>query len=509
MKKLIAILLSCLFILSGLSALAETDTHYTYTATYVNRNATEEDDFYHAICDRFNIDIEPIGLAWASIPEINSVMITGGTMYDIMMIPNNYGLVRSYAEQGLLKALPDGWRETYPNIARAFEKGGVGDLFDLDGQTYAIPNINQMNFTEGGYCLSVTNAYYRADWAKELGFDFGASVTLSEFTEYLKACIENDMAGNGQTIGLSTPYVEEIINLYKNINQLGEFAMGSEGKYIWGPQAEGTVEGIKAVKQLYQDGLIDPDFFTLDVFAGQNKFASGLSAATYCTIGASNLTLIVANATEAGIQDAKEKFRPIVVTDDEGAYHVSEVANFNWCHVFSPEMDDEKFARWLSVYDFMFTEEYELMRNLGLEGVDWDKQDDGSYVSYLSDEYDTIKAKYPSMWYFIDQCVFSTDFENINPAYDADILAANYAVQEERMKLTAEKGYTHIDPNILFLNTEAYSNYSVDIASEVARIIVDDSISIDDVEAEWEGFIKANAGIWQPVVDDLNKLLEG
>ena len=47
-------------------------------------------------------------------------------------------------------------------------------------------------------------------------------------------------------------------------------------------------------------------------------------------------------------------------------------------------------------------------------------------------------------------------------------------------------------------------NYSVDIDSEITRIVCDDTISMDDVEAQWATFIEQNAGLWQPVVNDLN-----
>ena len=36
-------------------------------------------------------------------------------------------------------------------------------------------------------------------------------------------------------------------------------------------------------------------------------------------------------------------------------------------------------------------------------------------------------------------------------------------------------------------------------------ISCDDTITLDQVEAEWQKFIEANRPIWEPVVEDLNQ----
>lgn len=504
MKKILAILLACVLLLSNVSALAEYERNIKFTATYVDRAATEVDEVYHFFCDRFNIDVEPIPVAWAAIPETNSVMIMGGTMYDVMTVPNDYGTVLSYAEQGLIKPLPEGWQEKYPNIAKAFEVGAVGDYFTVDGLTYAVPNVTYMNFIEEDYVLSVIGTYYRADWAKELGFDFGSTVTVSEFNAYLKACVEKDMAGNGQTIGLATPYANTFYaDMHTPVDKLGDF-VNVDGTYVWGPTVEGTVEGIKAAKQYYEEGLIDPDYFTLDAFAGQNKFSSGLAAATHQTLSAGNYELIVSNAQAAGIENPIEKIKPIVVTDDAGKLHINQVTNFNWVKVFNPELDDEAFDRILQLYDYLYTREAELVYNMGLEGVDWAEVEDGVFESYLEEEYEAARFKYPSIWFWFNTAIFAEDLQLINPATNADIRNAIAECVSARYALTKEHGYSKVDEKVQYLDTEAKRNYSVDISGEMSRLICDKTIPMDQVEAEWNAFIDANQGIWQPVVDDLN-----
>ena len=53
MKKLCAMILACILMLSFVSALAEYDKHIDITASYVDRGSTEIDDMYHFFCDPY------------------------------------------------------------------------------------------------------------------------------------------------------------------------------------------------------------------------------------------------------------------------------------------------------------------------------------------------------------------------------------------------------------------------------------------------------------------------
>lgn len=94
MKKLLSLVLVLLMAFSSIPAFAEGYADQVkISATYVDRGSTEIDDMYHFFTDKFNMDIEMIGIPWSAMSETNSVMIMGGTMYDWMMIdwdPNTY-----------------------------------------------------------------------------------------------------------------------------------------------------------------------------------------------------------------------------------------------------------------------------------------------------------------------------------------------------------------------------------------------------------------------------------
>ena len=505
MKKLCAMILACILMLSFVSALAEYDKHIDITASYVDRGSTEIDDMYHFFCDPYNIDIEMIGIPWSAFGDTNSVMIMGQTMYDWMMITWDYNTYLSYVQQGLLKEMPENFEEKYPNIAHAFQASGIADYLYVDGVAYGTPMPIFFNFAPKSYYLNMMAAYYRVDWAEELGFHWGAGVSLTEFEAYLKACVEHDMAGNGQTLGLTS---SNTIGSFMNIfNDSYSTFVNVDGTYVWGPTLDSTVEGIKEIKKAYSEGMIDPDFFTLDSFAGKNKFAAGLSAATHQTGTCANYSLILDAATAAGMENAVEKIKPIMLTDDQGVWHGGEVKNF-WCiNVFNPDIDDEKYERILDLLDYLYTKEAEEVVNMGIKGVDWDIEEDGHYVSYLDPAvYANIRQKYASGWFWRDTSICLDEFDLVNPTYPQAVLDNVNAVYDYRYNSAEEHGYTKLDNNVQFLATEAKKNYSVDIGTEITRIVCDDKISMDDVQAEWQKFIDANKAIWQPVVDDLNNL---
>lgn len=508
MKKGFAILLALMLLLGSASALAEYDKHIDFSATYVDRGSTQIDAMYDFFCDQFNVDIEMIPIAWSALPDTNSVMIMGGTMYDWMMITWDYNTFLSYVDQGLIKALPEDFEEKYPNIARAFDASGVGEYLYVDGVAYGTPMPIYFNFSDYDYALSMMTCYYRADWAKELGFEWDESVTITEFEAYLKACIERDMAGNGQTLGLTTAggnvasiYVSMFNEAYGTFRKV-------DGQYVWGPTMEGTVEGIQKAKAAYDAGLIDPDFYALDGFEAQNKLAAGLAAACFNTGTAANYRIILDSATAAGIENAEEVIKPIVLTDDEGVWHGPEVKNF-WCiNVFRPDLDEETYERMLDMIDYLYTVEAEEVVNMGIKGVDWEVDADGYYVSHLEEQYSNIRQKYPSGWFWRDTTICLDEFDLVNPTYSKSIIDIINAVYAYRYDSAQKHGYLEMDYHVDYLSTESMRNYSVAIPDEITRIVCDSDIKAENIQAEWDAFIKTYEGMWKPVVDDLNSTME-
>lgn len=506
MKRIFALLLTLTMVCSLTSALAaDTLAPVSFTATYYQSAQAQKDAVYDYFCDKFNVDIDMIGVSPDSLNETNNIMIPAGTMYDWMLWDFNYTTYASYVDQGLLKPLPQGWEEKYPNLFGAMQVNGILEKLYIDGQVYAIPKTIYYNFAKGDTALWHMMLYYRTDWLETLGMEpWGDTVTISQVMDFCKAAVEKDMAGNGNTIGLcgSTNHLTTL--LMQMYNGYFDTFTAVDGKYVWGPTLDKTVDGIANIKKLYSEKLLDPDFYLATRDAAQNLFCSGMAACNYTNGTVSNFTSILKNAKAAGIADAEKNIRSVVVTDDQGVWRGAETSNYWLASIFSPSLDDAKFDRILSLIDYLFTEEAELIINMGLEGVDWEKDGNGGYKILMESSYANVREKYPSCWFWRFMALCPDEFSLVNPAENQAVQQAVNAAYEARTLSAAKNGYVKLDYNVNFLGTQSKADYSVNIVDEVVRIAVDEKITQENIAKEWNSFIENYRQIWQPVADDLN-----
>lgn len=115
-----------------------------------------------------------------------------------------------------------------------------------------------------------------------------------------------------------------------------------------------------------------------------------------------------------------------------------------------------------------------------------------------------MRQKYPSGWFWRDTAVCLDEFDLVNPTYSKEVLDSINAMYDFRYAQAEEYGYRALDNHVTYLDSEAMSNYSVDIGGEAVRIICDANIDMESVESEWDSFIEENRPIWEPVLEDLN-----
>ena len=508
MKRIFALMLACIMVLAAAQAVAEAPKdRISFSAAYYQSAQAEKDAVYDYFADKFNVDIEMIGVSPDSLKETNNIMIPAGTMYDWMLWDLDYATYLSYVDQGLLKPLPTGWEEKYPNLYGAMKASGILEKLYVDGQAYAIPKTIYYNFAKGDTALWHKMLYYRADWLEALGFEpWGDTVTISQVVEFLKAAVEKDMAGNGNTIGLCGSTIHLTSFLMEMYNGNYDTFLKVDDQYVWGPTLPATVDGIGYIKSLYAQKLLDPDFYLATRDAAQNLFCSGMAATVFTNGTVSNYASIVKNSQAAGIADAAKNVKSVVVTDDQGVWRGAETANYWLASIFSPSLDDVKFERILSMIDYLFTEEAELIINMGLEGVDWEKKADGGYNILMESTYANVREKYPSCWFWRFAALCPDEFSLVNPGENQAVQQAVNAAYSARAASAAKNGYVKLDYNVTFLGTQAKADYSVNILDEVVRIIVDEKIAAGDIAAQWNTFIENYRPIWQPVADDLNAI---
>lgn len=500
MKKILSLSLA-LFLLAGTCfALAEQEAPTAFSMSCRNVNANfdwDSDALYRLITDKFNLDIDIWAVDAAAQNETASVWILGGTMPDVLMWPNfDYPTYMSYIEQNLVRALPDGWETDYPNLYHMVQKTGLAEYINVDGKTYGIPHATFCNFAEMEKIVNHVSIYYRADWLKELGMEpWGPSVSISEFAEYLRGCIARDFAGNGNTIGLTT---EESRLISYAMMFTGEQYNGfnaTEDGYVWGPCSENVIPVIAALREYYNEGLIDPDYYLLSDTDAMGVFYSGNAAALIYSGSCSGIVQIV-DAFRQANPDAGDGYAAVsmvTLTDDDGQAYAQETTNYWTMSLFSPATDDATMARILTMIDWLCTREGQLVTQLGIEGTDWEYDAEGNLVSLTNQ---TAITAYPSFYPFNYISILSDDFSFVSPAYDSraqDIVSSIYAAKQQGTVIPYNYDYA-------FYTSSAKEMYSVDIDSAVSNLLLTDA----DIETEWTAFIEQYRPMVDPLIEELN-----
>ena len=95
---------------------------FTMTSWYSAANANagydlKEDEYVQWVMDKFNVEID----AWA-LPSSADALSTTMPMTEL----------RQYIALGMLKPLPDNWKEEWPNLAKMTEATGYAEAVEID-----------------------------------------------------------------------------------------------------------------------------------------------------------------------------------------------------------------------------------------------------------------------------------------------------------------------------------------------------------------------------------------
>lgn len=509
MKRLLSIVLALVMLTSCASALAEYDKHISFTlnGTHTNSNMDYNNDkMYEYISNMFNFDYEVYPVSKDAQDDKIRAWINGGTMPDTVTWRNfKYQEYVTYAEQGLLAPLPDDWTEKYPNLYDMM-KSCMGEegfqKFCIDGAFYGIAHARNYRFNKVGTLVDHLSVYYRKDWAKELGYEFGDVITLSEFKSYLRDCIDKDMAKNGNTLGMTnnSSYQANFWMLFAD--QIYDEFYQTENGYAWGFAEPSVLEALKIANEWYAEGLIDRDFYLHQDTDAIANFTSGLAASMYHNCAISSYLGYVTTFEESTGLDSNECVAMATIATDDGVTRAIETDNWWSVTMFNPDIEPEKLERLLAMMDWACTEEGEITIMLGLRGEIWDYDENGG-IKMLTEpdengNYANTQDLYPSYSVFRTQGVNADDFSFINPSNDRSIvepILRAYAVRD--------KGHiNYMDVNYTYFSSESKANFALELGDEIAKLIMGKA---EDVEPEWTKFIEENKPLWQPLVDDLNE----
>ena len=514
MKRILSLILAAVMLIGMTPALAEYDEHIAFTAS-VNQSSSfgsfTDDAVYKYFAEKFNMEYELWPVTSDTWGEKNRVWIYGGTMPD-MVVWNSFDYTEylSYVDQGLLAPLPDGWETTYPNLYDVVQASGIGEKLVVDGKTYAIPRTTMYQFSPVPRSISHITLYYRKDWAEKVGMEIGSTITISQLAEFAKKCVEQDLSGTGRTVGL-TGITANVLNqlMFGFGSGWDQFVKTEEG-YVWGPTLPSTTAGLTKIRELYETGVIDPDFYLNARADAKNKFASGLAAMLTedgtCVQYGQRKDEVLAAQPDIKTEDIWNVIGTTTIVGDDGKWYGEESYNYWTLSIFKPDIDPKVQQRILEILNYVCTREAQEIINMGIKGQDWDVDENGEYVvlrPYNEDGTLTdIKKLYNSIYFWYVVGVLPDDFQFVNPGNEKvvrDMVANQYA-------LRAQHDFFEVDPDYTFYVSDAKSQYSMKFADEAVAAILNDKASAEET---WNQFIETNRALWEPLLNELNATFYG
>ncbi|MDF2961823.1 MAG: extracellular solute-binding protein family 1 [Paenibacillus sp.] len=215
-----------------------------YTNTNLEMTHIASNDF----CSKL-----PVMIASGEMPQViascgspsQSYLISaaqGGTFWDITTLIKNYKNLASMPQL------------VYDNVT-------------IDGKLYGIPRFRP---------VSRYTYVYRQDWLQNLGLK--EPKTIDEFYNVLKAFTEGDPDKNGKkdTVGFTSMIINNTLSpdfglAFGAPNNWGE----KDGKFTKAEETAEYLEGLKFLKKLYDEGLINKDFASIERGKFEGDFDNG------------------------------------------------------------------------------------------------------------------------------------------------------------------------------------------------------------------------------------------
>lgn len=247
--------------------------------------------FYEWIRDIMNVDLEIEGVISSTLSDRTSLMMASGDLPDILMRwnINTVADVTVYGDQeGLLTPMnPYLNEDVMPFMCAILEDfpGIMRDMATAAGNLYLTPEIQ-----EHRQYMTIAwhdDAWYNIDDMKAAGYETFPK-TVEELLEYARKLKEVDPRGKGEefyplgggfdinsmdryllhAFGLAQQWPDLLCTVYNGTLEEG-------GEFVFVPTSDAYYEYLKYMNTLYNEGLIEKDYFTIDGTTIKARIAEG------------------------------------------------------------------------------------------------------------------------------------------------------------------------------------------------------------------------------------------
>lgn len=314
-----------------------------------------------------------IKIKWVHVPEAGqkdafNIMIASNDLPDA--IGYNWAAVdggaKKFVDNGYILKLDDLVQQNAPNFLKVINSDEqIKKQIAAKGGFYTFDMVRtdpRMNMFQG--------FQIRKDWLDKLNLKVPA--TVEDWYTVLKAFKTNDMNGNGKADEI--PFVANKLGNNQNYTRLfAGFGVGNtyyndNGVVKYGPMQPAYKEALIYTKKLYDEGLLDPDSFTQDAKAMDNKVLSDLAGAWWGNAGGHLVKYIDAKKDD-------KNFKPIGVSIPTSSFASkpyfldTKYSQPTLTASFAVTAKNKFPVETIKWFDYLYSQEGAFIVNFGKEGV--------------------------------------------------------------------------------------------------------------------------------------------
>lgn len=365
----------------------ETDNLIEYSFFAHNWNMYEGQDndrILKAIEQKFNVRIKIQGAPWEGWRDRLSTQIGANEAPDLFFFLPDEKAYSEYVRKQQVQPL-DGYIEKADaeNLKAMLSSNQFKDA-TFNGKHYFVPNV---------YAPSNHVILVRKDWMKQWmdarGYKNKAQPeTLSEFADMLKYFTEENPDGTElSTVGMTA---SQEVGWFDNfLSSFGITPNWTEqgGEYVWNGVTEGYKNMAQYFADLYKKGYIRQEFYTQLDTEKEDDFISG-RAGVMITNNNAMIDSVVSRMIKGTLKDKNvDECLDVILppSSDDKKFEGRYAAYDGYWGGFNISNTAREPMRLVRILDYLMSEEGQMLRLYGIEGVHYELNDKGEVVPNLSE----------------------------------------------------------------------------------------------------------------------------
>ncbi|OCT12907.1 ABC transporter substrate-binding protein [Paenibacillus pectinilyticus] len=349
---------------------------------------------------KFNIKFNWTTVPFDGAPEKRQISLASGDYPDLfLLVPYIDHFTQSdllkYGQQGVVLPLNDLIDKYGPNIKKTLDAYPDYKAMNTapDGKIYGLGQ-----FAACYHCSFPNKMWVNSTWMKKL--NISTPKTTDDFKKMLEAFKTKDPNGNGKADEIPLSGSIETFGVHVVPFLMNGFIYDDDHTYLVMDNGKVDIaankpewkEGLKYIKSLYDEGLIDPGAFTQNADAfkkiGENKDAQILGA------GAGMHPAIFVDIADGNrFSKDYDSIPPIVGPGNVSYSTFSYAGNPGTSFVLTNKASKDVQIAAIKALDYMYTLDGQLASQVGKEDVDWRKPQSGDKA--LDDSMKPLYAPIP------------------------------------------------------------------------------------------------------------------